>query len=443
MERRKFLKGVAGSAVTAATLPAALEASHALAAPEVRPAARTTVTYWQFNTDTPSINAWKKAIAAFEAATPDVHVNMQIVPWNEQAQKLTTALATGTAPDISMMGNDVVAQYAATGALAPLDSYFAAWSKGVGHDITTDILPGDHLYYKIKGHWYASPLAEETRLVYYRKSMLQKAGLNPMSALATWSSMRQAAMKLTKGGVYGWGVPMGVSYFTLQSFMPVYLSYGARYLTAQGNCGFDSPEFRAALTYYTNLYTKDKVTPPDSPVYDNAKLEPLYTASKLAMLIDGPWLLNQMQAAGDKAVVADTGIAQVPAGPKGRFGFLGGFPLVMWTQGKNKDAAFKFIRYVTDPTKGMNTLCQGIGQLPGRKSLADRAPWNQQPINAFMKGLTVGYPYQYPAAEIPQMGALEPDKVQTAVQAVATGRSTVAQATTAMVASINQVLKGS
>ncbi len=114
----------------------------------------------------------------------------------------------------------------------------------------------------------------------------------------------------------------------------------------------------------------------------------------------------------------------------------------MWTQGKNKDAAFKFVRYATDPAKAMNTLCQGLGNLPGRKSLADQAPWNQTPTNTFMKALTMAYPYQYPAQEIPQMGALEPDAVQTAVQAVATGKSSVNQATMDMVNRINQVLKG-
>lgn len=114
----------------------------------------------------------------------------------------------------------------------------------------------------------------------------------------------------------------------------------------------------------------------------------------------------------------------------------------MWTQGKNKDAAFKFVRYATDPAKSMNSLCQGLGNLPGRKSLADRAPWSKIPVNIFMKQLTFAYPYQYPAAEIPQMGALEPDVVQTAVQAVATGKSSVAQATSDMVTHINQVLQG-
>lgn len=440
MKRSDFLKTAAQTATIAAVAPAALDAPRVVAEAATSRATTTTVTFWQFNTDAPSVAAWRKTIKDFEAATPGVTVNMQIVPWSEQAQKLTTAIATGTAPDVSMMGNDVVAQYAVTGALVPLDQYFAAWSKEVGSDITKDILPGDHLYYKIRGHWYGSPVAEETRIVYYRKSMLQKAGINPVKAFKTFQSMRQAALAVNKLAqkVYGWGVPMSISYFTLQTFMNFYLGWGARYLNAQGLCGFDSPAFRNALAFYTNLYVKDKVTPPDSPVYDNSKLEPLWAAGKLAMMIDGPWVLNQYR---DKSLTADTGLAYVPAGPKGSYGFLGGWPLVMWTQGKNHDATFKFVRYATDPKKAMNTLCQGLGNLPGRKSLADRAPWNKMPTSMFMKALTMAYPYQYPAAEIPQMGALEPDVVQTAVQAVATGKSTVEQATKDMVAHINQVLK--
>ena len=42
-----------------------------------------------------------------------------------------------------MMGNDVVAEYANIDALAPLDSYFQAWSRQVGHDITQDFYPGE------------------------------------------------------------------------------------------------------------------------------------------------------------------------------------------------------------------------------------------------------------------------------------------------------------
>lgn len=437
MKRRQFLTVAAGTAAAAAGIQSLLETPRARAATD---AARTPVTFWQFNTDTPSLNTWRKAIAAFEAKNPDVVVNMVVVPWSEQAQKLTTAISTGAAPDVSMMGNDVVAEYAAINALAPLDSYFQAWSHEVGHDITGDIYAGDHAYYRYNGHWYASPLAEETRLIYYRKSMLAAAGLDPAKPPRTYQDVLAMAQKLNKPakGVYGWGVPGAVAYFTLQTFSPIYLAWGARYLNAKGLCGFDSPEFRAALTFYTDLYTKHKVTPPDSPVYDNSKLEPLFQAGKLAMLIDGPWLLNQIT---DASLKADIGLAQLPSGPKGRAAFLGGWPLVLWSQSRNKDAAFRFIRYITDPAQGLPAVCQGMGQLPGRKSISTVAPWNAAPLDIFINQLNFAYPYQYPHQEIPQMGALEPDAVQTAVQNVMLGKASVDQATKALVGHINSVLQ--
>ena len=438
MKRQEFLKVAGQSAAAAALLPAAttLDPSRVLAARDS--AAPTTVTFWQFNTDNASLAAWHKAINGFEAENPDVKINMQIVPWSEQAQKLTTAIGTGTAPDVSMMGNDVVAQYAAIGALAPLDSYFDVWSKSVGHNITADFYPGDHMYYNYKGHWYASPLCEETRLVYYRKSLFQKAGLDPNKPPQTFQAMLAAARAVNQPskGIYGWGIPGGINYGTVQTFMVLYLAYGARFLNAQGTCGFDTPEFRQALQFYTDLYTKYHVTPPDTTT--NINLESSYMAGKLAMVIDGPWLWVQM-AKG--AIKDDTALALLPRGPKGRAAFLGGWPLVMWAQSRNKDATFKFIKYVTDPTKAMSDFCYGAGQLPGRKSLADKAPWSQMPNKLFIQQLNFAYPYQYPYAEIPQMGSLEVTAVQTAVQNVMIGRASVDQATKSLVTHINAVLQ--
>ena len=85
-----------------------------------------TVTFWQFNTEDFIVQAWADAITAFEAANPDVKVNMEIVPWAEQHQKLVTGLATGSLPDVSMLGNNVVAEFQALDALLPLTDYFAA-----------------------------------------------------------------------------------------------------------------------------------------------------------------------------------------------------------------------------------------------------------------------------------------------------------------------------
>jgi ABC-type glycerol-3-phosphate transport system substrate-binding protein len=435
MKRRQFLGAAAGTAAAALGIPSLLETPRTEAA---RSAASTTVTFWQFNTDTPSLTIWRKLIAAFEVKNPDVKVNMVIVPWSEQAQKLTTAISTGAAPDVSMMGNDIVAEYAAINALAQMDSYFEAWSKEVGRDITLDFYPGDHAYYRFNGHWYASPLTEETRLIYLRTSMLKAAGIDPSKPPLTYQGMLQLGMKLNKKGVFGWGIPGGINYFTVQSFMTFYLAWGAQYINAQGMCGFDSPEFRAALQFYTDIYLKHKLTPPDTPIYDNVKLEALFQAGKIAMLIDGPWLLNQIT---DPRLKADITLAQLPRGPKMRAAFLGGWPLVMWAQSKNQAATFRFIRYITDPAQGLSPFCDGAGQLPGRKSVAVRAPWNAMPTSIFINQLNFAYPYQYPHQEIPQMGSLETDAIQTAVQNVMLGKATVDQATKDLVAHINAVLQ--
>ena len=52
----------------------------------------TTVTFWQFSTNDFEIQAYNDAIAAFSEQNPDVTVNMEIVPWAEQQQKLVTGL---------------------------------------------------------------------------------------------------------------------------------------------------------------------------------------------------------------------------------------------------------------------------------------------------------------------------------------------------------------
>ncbi len=430
MTRRRFGQGVAAAAVA----PAVLAGRGPAIARAQEPA---TVTFWQFNTEDFVIAAYNEAITAFQDQNPDITVNMEIVPWSEQQQKLVTGLTTGQLPDVSMLGNNVVAQFQALGALEPLTAYFDAWSEEIGRDITEDIWPGDELYYFLDGEWWGSPVAEETRCLYYRKDLLEAAGFE--APPSTWEEAREAALAMTTGDVYGFGVPGGIEYGTIQTFMSVYLAYGARFLTPEGTCGFDTPEFREALTYYTNLYLEDKVTPPDTPTYGNPQLVEMFQTGRLAMMINGPEMYRTLEGAGVDWF-DQVGIAVVPEGPEGRFGFLGGWPLVLWKNSQNKDAAFRWIRFATDPDGYLSQLAAASNLLPGRRSIVDTEPWNTEPLSVFAEQMEFAYPYQYPEPEIPQMGSLEVDAVQTAVQSVMLGQATVDDATVALCARIDEAL---
>lgn len=417
-------------------------------APAEQPGAETTdegvpasVVFWQFFTDPPIIAAYENAIQEFETLHPDIDVQMEIVPWAEQQQKLTTALTTGALPDVSMLGNNVVAQYQAIGALESLSPYFEQWSEEAGEDITADFWPGDRYYYLLEDEWWGSPMNVETRALWYRADLFAEAGIEEPPN--TWADLRDVAIQLTTDDVYGIGVPGAIDYPTLQVFTNVYLGYGARFLNDDGMCGFDTPEFREALQYYTDLYLVDGVTPPDTPNYSREQLVQMLSEGKLAMYIDGPWIYGTLAEANPEWL-PDLKVALIPEGPAGRYGFLGGWPLVLWKGSDNPDAAWEWIKFATDPEQGLPDIAAPANLPPGRQSIADQ--WleaYEEPLrsefNFFLEGLQYAQPYQYPDPEIPEMASLEVDAVQTAVQSVMLGQS-VDDAVTQLCERINDTL---
>jgi ABC-type glycerol-3-phosphate transport system substrate-binding protein len=398
-----------------------------------------TVTFWQFSTNQNDIDAWNGAIKAFEAKSPDIQVNMEIVPWASQQQRLVTALTTGGLPDVSMLGNNVVAQFQATGSLAPLDPYFADYDKANNTKVEDDVWPGDKGYYHLGGHWWASPIAVETRALYYRKDLFKAAGLDPAKPPQTWDELRADAKALTaaaKDGTKGIALSMSLDYFTVQNFMSAWLGYGAHMLDDKGQCGFDTPEFKQALDVYVGMF-KDGSTSPDAATTSGDTFRRGFLDGKYAMILLDPSLYRDLVK--EKApFLNDIGIAEVPAGPTIRAGFLGGWPLVLWNTSEHKDAAAKWIMFATHD--GLKSLATAGGFIPGNITLAHETPWTDFPYPLFVKQLQDAKPYQFPAEAIPQMGQLEVDTVQKAIQAVALGKQDDDQATKTLCDNINAVL---
>ena len=77
-------------------------------------------------------------IPGFEKEHPNIHVEVQQIPWTAAHEKLLTAYVGDATPDIAMLGNTWVPEFVALNALAPLDS-FATQSKDIRRD---DFFPG-------------------------------------------------------------------------------------------------------------------------------------------------------------------------------------------------------------------------------------------------------------------------------------------------------------
>lgn len=400
-------------------------------APNAAAGSTKTVVFWEYNTDTPSINAWKASIKRFEAANPGITVQMEIVPWSEQEEKLTTAIATGGEPDVSMLGDDVVAQYVAEKQLLPVTL----------PENGKEVLKQDWSYYHLNGQWWGVPILDETWAYLYNKAIFKAAGIS--STPENFGQLLADAQEIkAKTGKIAILLDMAEnSYDTVQQFMSFYLGYGARFLTPGDACGFNTPQFKAALTYYTNFY-KDGLDTPDATTDQSTQLESDFTAGKAAMILDGSAYAYALKVANPK-LFAETGYFEPPSGPAGRFAFGAGWPLVVWRQAASSgvaNAAKAFAEFEGGPN-GAATALNREGTDPGNLETIQEPFWNTGYMKTFTQTLIkYGVPYQYPMPEIPQMGELEVNTVQTAVESVATGSATVDQATSTLCASINKVM---
>ncbi|CAM5718213.1 hypothetical protein SALBM135S_09812 [Streptomyces alboniger] len=127
---------------------------------------RTTIDVWLMR-DSVSAAFQKEFETGFEAAHPDIDVQVQIQEWEGIGEKVTAALAGNDAPDVIETGNTQVARFARSGGLLDLsdkvdDLGGEDWLKGLAE-------PGAY-----EGKQYGIPYYAANRVVVYRKDLFEK-----------------------------------------------------------------------------------------------------------------------------------------------------------------------------------------------------------------------------------------------------------------------------
>ena len=77
-------------------------------------------------TDPPSIEFYKKAIAEFEKANPGIKIEMEAVSTDGRLQKVTAAINAKTMPEVFKILSEERIQFARRGYIVPLDDVVGA-----------------------------------------------------------------------------------------------------------------------------------------------------------------------------------------------------------------------------------------------------------------------------------------------------------------------------
>ncbi|MDQ0219211.1 ABC transporter substrate-binding protein [Peribacillus cavernae] len=143
----------------------------------------------------------KQKIDTFNKSQDEVIVKgIAQADYQETYQKLQAASASGQTPAVALLEHATANALANKQALAPLDSFFDKDKEANVEDFLPTLLDLG----KANDKQYALPAYGTTQVLYYRKDMFEKAGIDP-SVLNTWESLGEAAKKLKKEqGVFGW-----------------------------------------------------------------------------------------------------------------------------------------------------------------------------------------------------------------------------------------------
>ena len=201
------------------------------------------------------------------------------------------------------------------------------------------------------GKTWGIPFQRSTIVLYYNKDAFKEAGLDPNRPPGTWKEMADYAAKLTKrdaaGNVTQWGVQIPSSGFPYWLFQGLALENGVNLMNPAGTeVYYDKPEVIGALQYWLDLINKTKVHPPGIVEWGTTPKD--FFERKVAMM----WTTTGNLTNVKSNAKFDFGVAMLPAG-KQRGSPTGGgnFYIFKKSTPAQREAAFKFIKWVTTPER--------------------------------------------------------------------------------------------
>jgi multiple sugar transport system substrate-binding protein len=300
---------------------------------------KVTLRLWLYGTDQDMVPLAKEYLPIFEKENPNIKVEWAIVDWATAREKVTTAYAGGTLPDVFTEYSVNLASFADRGLYAPLEKYV---DEGTYRPATIRLA-------KWKGHLYAIPVFSNVRALHYRKDFLKEAGIN--GPPKTWAELTAAAKALTRrdgaGNITrsGFWVPTSHPYKTIQVWIPFMWSNGGRFFSEDGcQAAFNRPEGVEALRYLSDLLNVHKVDFPGSIVRDNTD----WAQGKVALMISNFGVRKWVKDFPDLVKAGVAGFAPTPHNEgKTSVSEMGANYFVMASTSKQKDEAAKLLKFLT------------------------------------------------------------------------------------------------
>jgi arabinogalactan oligomer/maltooligosaccharide transport system substrate-binding protein len=318
--------------------------------------------------------ALEKVVAQYNAAVAakGIKVTTLAVPYDAFADKITAAVPRGKGPDVFIYAQDRLGGWIEAGnTVEPIDFFLDKPTKDRFIPTTMEAMT-------YRGTVFGLPLNYKVITMIYNKKLIATPPKTSRELVAM-------AKKLSdpKAGRFG----LAYAYSDFYYHAALMNGFGGRVFDPGPKPVLNAPENVKSLELLMRWFEKDGILPAEP---STALITALFNDGKAAIVFNGPWFL------GEIAKSVDYGLAPLPTLDE-----AGGKPMRPWmtvegvyiaAPSKNKDAAYDFVKYVTDLPQAKILALEGR-QTPSNKAVYDDPKVKADPIlAAFRKQVDVAVP---------------------------------------------------
>lgn len=228
--------------------------------------------------------SFDKAAKAFEAENPDIDIKIEVIPWSNYLQTLTTDISGDNAPDMSVVASIWLADFSAQGLVTPIQDV-------VSPELVDRFIPAMLQPSYIDGKLMGLPIAASARAMMINTELYEQAGVTPPT---TWEGLREASEKIAKlPDTFGFGLP-GKEEEVDVYYYYILWSFGGDIFDKDGRSAIASPEGIAAAQVYADLI-KAGATQPTPTAYSREDVFAMFKQGKVGTVFTFPMLVPQIK----------------------------------------------------------------------------------------------------------------------------------------------------
>ena len=331
------------------------------------------ITFWHSFTQGARMEAIQAAADQFMAGNPGVTINIETMAWGDFNTKWNAGITTGDLPDISTAQNTgEVVEMLNADVLAPMDSTIDA----IGRDLFSANALADM---SMDDTTYGIPYYSHAQVMWYRTDLLEA---NNLEVPTTWDEFYEAAVALTKDGVYGCAFSCSPNDLLCTRYLNYYVrSGGGSLLNDDLTANLTSDLAIDGINFWLEVYKN--CSPAETINYTVNDHATLYYQGTTAFDFNSGFMISGVES-NRPDLLEYVSCAPLPLMAEGDPYYSAEathIPLVTWKNSEHPEICQAFIEYLYQEDNYLDFLAAvPVGMLPSIKGIDQNETYLSNPI---------------------------------------------------------------